>query len=103
MSLRQSSGPFVEIWIGDYFLAEGRLDSFAGGCTTVPSNCDIFIFMAIFRMYESIDKYLSLITHLVSFIPTPGFIKSSKSTKSSKINFHTPLHVPNVIKMPLMT
>jgi hypothetical protein len=33
MSLRQSSGPFVEIWIGDYFLAEGRLDSFAGGCT----------------------------------------------------------------------
>jgi hypothetical protein len=34
MSLRQSSGPFVEIWIGDYFLAEGRLDSFAGGCTT---------------------------------------------------------------------
>jgi hypothetical protein len=32
MSLRQSSGPFVEIWIGDYFLAEGRLDSFAGGC-----------------------------------------------------------------------
>jgi hypothetical protein len=35
MSLRQSSGPFVEIWIGDYFLAEGRLDSFAGGCTSV--------------------------------------------------------------------
>jgi hypothetical protein len=33
MSLRQWSGPFVEIWIGDYFLAEGRLDSFAGGCT----------------------------------------------------------------------
>jgi hypothetical protein len=28
MSLRQWSGPFVEIWIGDYFLAEGRLDSF---------------------------------------------------------------------------
>jgi hypothetical protein len=25
MSLRQWSGPFVEIWIGDYFLAEGRL------------------------------------------------------------------------------
>jgi hypothetical protein len=35
MSLRQSSGPFVEIWIGDYFLAEGRVDSFAGGCTTI--------------------------------------------------------------------
>jgi hypothetical protein len=35
MSLRQWSGPFVEIWIGDYFLAEGRLDSFAGGCTCV--------------------------------------------------------------------
>jgi hypothetical protein len=33
MSLRQWSGPFVEIWIGDYFLAEGRLDSFAGSCT----------------------------------------------------------------------
>jgi hypothetical protein len=31
MSLRQWSGPFVKIWIGDYFLAEGRLDSFAGG------------------------------------------------------------------------
>jgi hypothetical protein len=29
ISLRQWSGPFVEIWIGDYFLAEGRLDSFA--------------------------------------------------------------------------
>jgi hypothetical protein len=36
MSLRQSSGPFVEIWIGDYFLAEGRLDSFAGGCIVLP-------------------------------------------------------------------
>jgi hypothetical protein len=35
MSLRQWSGPFVEIWIGDYFLAEGRLDSFAGGCTRI--------------------------------------------------------------------
>jgi hypothetical protein len=34
MSLRQWSGPFVEIWIGDYFLAEGQLDSFAGGCTS---------------------------------------------------------------------
>jgi hypothetical protein len=35
MSLRQWSGPFVEIWIGDYFLAEGRLDAFAGGCTRI--------------------------------------------------------------------
>jgi hypothetical protein len=36
MSLRQWSGPFVEIWIGDYFLAEVRLGSFA----LRPENSD---------------------------------------------------------------
>jgi hypothetical protein len=48
MSLRQWSGPFVEIWIGDYFLAEGRLDSFAGGCTTNLKSQIVMSFEVMF-------------------------------------------------------